>query len=100
LAGRGRAAEGKLGLFNLTDTWSIIDESDMVMSSSRYTHSSRVEWVRLHADTPLTLTTEDLLRLQGLKERMAMEGVVEVYLPLSRLLNLTVSFKRAFTASM
>ena len=63
----------------------------MVMSRSRYTEFSRAEWARLRADTPLTLTPEDLLRLQGLNERVAMDEVVEVYLPLSRLLNLHVA---------
>jgi len=63
----------------------------MVMSRSRYTELSRAEWARLRADTPLTLTPEDLLRLQGLNERVAMDEVVEVYLPLSRLLNLHVA---------
>jgi type I pantothenate kinase len=63
----------------------------MVMSWSRYTEFSRAEWARLRADTPLTLTPEDLLRLQGLNERVAMDEVVEVYLPLSRLLNLHVA---------
>ncbi len=63
----------------------------MVMSRSRYTELSRAEWGRLRADTPLTLTPEDLLRLQGLNERVAMDEVVEVYLPLSRLLNLHVA---------
>jgi type I pantothenate kinase len=60
------------------------------MSRSRYTELSRAEWARLRADTPLTLTPEDLLRLQGLNERVAMDEVVDVYLPLSRLLNLHV----------
>ena len=63
----------------------------MVMSRSRFTELSRAEWGRLRADTPLTLTPEDLLRLQGLNERVAMDEVVEVYLPLSRLLNLHVA---------
>jgi type I pantothenate kinase len=63
----------------------------MVMSWSRYTELSRAEWARLRADTSLTLTPEDLLRLQGLNERVAMDEVVEVYLPLSRLLNLHVA---------
>jgi type I pantothenate kinase len=63
----------------------------MVMSRARYTELSRAEWGRLRADTPLTLTPEDLLRLQGLNERVAMDEVVEVYLPLSRLLNLHVA---------
>ena len=63
----------------------------MVMSWSRYTELSRAEWARLRADTSLTLTPEDLLRLQGLNERVAMDEVVEVYLPLSRLLNLHIA---------
>ena len=63
----------------------------MVIPGSRYTELSRAEWGRLRADTPLTLTPEDLLRLQGLNERVAMDEVVEVYLPLSRLLNLHVA---------
>ena len=63
----------------------------MVMSRSRYTELSRAEWARLRGDTPLTLTPEDLLRLQGLNERVAMDEVVEVYLPLSRRLNLHVA---------
>lgn len=63
----------------------------MVMSRSRYTELSRAEWGRLRADTPLTLTPEDLRRLQGLNERVVMDEVVEVYLPLSRLLNLHVA---------
>src|SRR5712691_2329811 len=62
----------------------------MVMSWSRHTELSRAEWGRLRADTPLTLTLEDLLRLQGLNEQVSMDEVIEVYLPLSRLLNLYV----------
>jgi len=45
----------------------------MVIPGSRYTELSRAEWGRLRADTPLTLTPEDLLRLQGLNERVAMD---------------------------
>jgi type I pantothenate kinase len=62
-----------------------------MMPWSRYTELSRAEWARLRADTPLTLTPEDLLRLQGLNERVAMDEVVDVYLPLARLLNLHVA---------
>src|SRR5713101_1294835 len=62
----------------------------MVMSRSRYTELSRAEWARLRAETTLTLTPEDLLRLQGLNEQVAMDEVVEVYLPLARLLHLYV----------
>ncbi len=60
------------------------------MSWSPYTELTRAEWARLRADATLTLTPEDLLRLQGLNERVTMDEVVEVYLPLARLLHLYV----------
>ena len=61
-----------------------------MMAWSLYTEITRAEWARLRADTTLTLTPEDLLRLQGLNERVAMEEVVDIYLPLARLLHLYV----------
>src|SRR6266849_9682583 len=60
------------------------------MAWALYTEITRAEWARLRADTTLTLTPEDLLRLQGLNERVAMEEVVDIYLPLARLLHVYV----------
>ncbi len=57
---------------------------------SPYAVYSRAEWARLREDTPLTLTDADLDNLSGLTERISTEEVVEIYLPLSRLLNLYV----------
>ena len=57
---------------------------------SPYTEYSREEWSRLREDTPLTLTEADLENLSGVTERVSTDEVVEVYLPLSRLLNLYV----------
>lgn len=51
----------------------------------------RDEWAGLRADTPLTLSEADLADLQGINERLSLEEVVEVYLPLSRLLSLYVA---------
>src|SRR5260370_1623048 len=56
-----------------------------------YLHFSRQEWSRLREDTPLTLTEEDLAELRGLNERVSLREVEEVYLPLSRLLDLYVT---------
>src|ERR671924_803290 len=53
-----------------------------------FTHE---EWGRLRADTPLTLSEADLAQLRGLNERVSLDEVVEIYLPLSRLLNLYVA---------
>jgi len=57
---------------------------------SPYTSYSRKEWARLREDTPLTLTEADLENLSGVTERVSTDEVVDVYLPLSRLLNLYV----------
>src|SRR5690606_24074048 len=47
----------------------------------------RHEWARLREATPLTLSDEDLEALRGLNDRIDLDEVTEVYLPLSRLLN-------------
>jgi len=62
---------------------------------SPFLRFSREEWSRLRAATPLTLSEEDLATLQGLNEKVSLKEVVEVYLPLSRLLNLHITAARA-----
>jgi type I pantothenate kinase len=57
---------------------------------SPYAIYSRAEWARLRDDTPLTLSEADLENLSGLTERISTDEVVDIYLPLSRLLNLYV----------
>ncbi len=64
------------------------------MPFSTYTNFSRDEWAALRFNTPLTLTEADLAELQGLNERLSLREVVEVYLPLSRFLNLHQSATR------
>jgi type I pantothenate kinase len=51
----------------------------------------REEWASLRADTPLTLTAEDLMRLKSANDPISLEEVVAIYLPLSRLLSLYVA---------
>jgi type I pantothenate kinase len=60
------------------------------MGISQYQRFTRSEWARLRADTPLTLTEEELTQLRGLNERVSLDEVVDIYLPLSRLLNLHI----------
>jgi type I pantothenate kinase len=48
---------------------------------------TRNEWAHLRADTPLTLTIDDLVRLQSVNDPISLEEVVAIYLPLSRLLS-------------
>jgi type I pantothenate kinase len=58
---------------------------------SPYRHFTRSEWAALRADTPLTLTVDDLLKLQSLNDPISLEEVAAIYLPLSRLLALYVA---------
>lgn len=64
------------------------------MRPEAYQTFSRTEWAKLRANTPLTLSQEDLLSLRGLNERVSLEELADVYLPLSRLLNLHVRAAR------
>jgi len=57
---------------------------------SPYLRFTRSDWASLRESTPLTLTAADLVRLRGINEALSLEEVADVYLPLSRLLNLYV----------
>ncbi len=61
---------------------------------SRYRTLSRAEWAALRRATPLPLSEPQLRPLVGLSERMSLDEVADVYLPLSRLLNLYVGAVR------
>jgi type I pantothenate kinase len=58
---------------------------------SHYRVFRRDEWAALRADTPLTLSVEDLRKIQSLNDPISLEEVVAIYLPLSRLLSLYVA---------
>jgi type I pantothenate kinase len=57
---------------------------------SPYVTYLREEWAQLRADTPMPLTEAELDNLSSLTERVSADEVVDIYLPLSRLLNLYV----------
>jgi type I pantothenate kinase len=59
--------------------------------TSRHLTFTRDEWSDLRASTPMTLRQRDLEELRGINERISLDEVADVYLPLSRLLNLYVS---------
>ena len=58
---------------------------------SPYRTFSRAEWAALRADTPMTLMSEEVARLRSLHDRLDLNEVEEIYLPLSRLLWLYVA---------
>lgn len=58
---------------------------------SPYLSFTREEWQQLRNSTPLPLSEDELIKLRGINEQISLEDVSEVYLPLSRLLNLYVA---------
>jgi type I pantothenate kinase len=59
--------------------------------ADRYLRFDRPEWAELRAATPLTLREHDLQSLRGINDRIDLDEVAAVYLPLTRLLNLYVA---------
>ncbi|GAA1631757.1 MULTISPECIES: type I pantothenate kinase [Brevibacterium] len=62
--------------------------------SSPFWEFDREVWGKLAQSTPLPLTQRDIERLRGLGDRIDLDEVAQVYLPLSRLLNLYVSARQ------
>jgi type I pantothenate kinase len=58
---------------------------------SPYQVFSIEEWAKLRADTPMTLTADEVFGLKSLGDPISLEEVERVYLPISRLLALYVS---------
>ena len=58
---------------------------------SPYRSFSRADWAALREDAPMTLTSEEVLRLRSLHDRLDIKEVEDIYLPLSRLLSLYVT---------
>ena len=66
---------------------------------SRFVEFTRADWAQLRASTPLPLTEPQLRRLVSVNERMSLDEVADIYLPLSRLLNLYVGATRNLHAA-
>jgi len=62
-----------------------MDQTDGLSAFLRF---ERAEWAALRSSTPLTLSDDDLVALRGVNEPMALREVADIYLPLTRLLNL------------
>jgi type I pantothenate kinase len=61
------------------------------MTPTRYLDFTRDEWRVLRAQTPLTIREKDLAALRGINDRINLDEVADIYLPLTRLVNLYVS---------
>lgn len=60
-------------------------------STSRFIRFDREQWKNLRANTPLLLDEQDLVSLRGINEQVSLGEVADIYVPLSRLLNLHVA---------
>jgi type I pantothenate kinase len=58
---------------------------------SPYRVFTRAEWAARREDTPMTLTPHEIEELHAFNDQLSMEGVEEIYLPLSRLLSMYVA---------
>jgi type I pantothenate kinase len=65
-----------------------------VRELSPYVELRREQWRELRRSTPLTLTLDDVVRLRGLGDPVDLAEVVDVYLPLSRLISLQVAARQ------
>ncbi|MFT6293391.1 MAG: type I pantothenate kinase [Ilumatobacter sp.] len=75
----------------MTDASQSTPPAHVFTDESRHLSFTRDDWADLRAATPMTLREPELDRLRGINERIDLEEVAAVYLPLSRLLNLYVS---------
>jgi type I pantothenate kinase len=61
---------------------------------SPYLHFFREQWAHLRDSVPLSLTEQDLIDLRGIHDELSLDEVRDIYLPLSRLLNLYVKARQ------
>jgi len=52
---------------------------------------SRAQWAQLRDDAPMTLDTQEIAALRSMHDRLDLQEVEEIYLPLSRLLSIYVA---------
>jgi type I pantothenate kinase len=64
---------------------------------SRYTDFGRAQWKALRANTPLLLDEQELASLRGINEQVSLGEVEDIFVPLSRFLNLHVAAIRHLT---
>jgi type I pantothenate kinase len=62
----------------------------MTPDDGPYLTFTRQAWSRLRGETAMTLTAADVEELSGITEQLSLREVEEVYLPLSRFLNLHI----------
>ena len=62
---------------------------------SPYLSFDRAQWSGLRNQVPMTLDEADLIALRGIHDELSLDEVRDIYLPLSRLLNLYVKARQS-----
>ena len=65
--------------------------------ADRFEHFDRESWAALRDATPLMLNEHDIEEVRGINERLDLDEVEQIYLALSRLINLHVVATRSLT---
>ena len=79
--------------------WLIPRSRHDARASTPFLEIDRADWAALAPAVPLPLTETELVRLRGLGDPLDLTEVAEVYVPLSRLLNLYAAGARALHRS-
>ncbi|GII90814.1 type I pantothenate kinase [Sinosporangium siamense] len=69
-------------------------------AATPYVELSRGQWSDLRKNTPLTLTADELEALRGVDDPIDLAEVTDIYLPLTRLLNLHFTGSRERSAAL
>ena len=77
-------------------TWSTdaVGSTTATRQLDRYRHFSRAEWAQLKSFTPLRITEAERQRIISFNDALSPEEASDIYLPLTRLLNLYVGAKQ------
>ena len=67
------------------------------LKKSSYFDFDREKWSKLRNEVPMTLTEKELESIKSINESISVKEVTDIYLPLSRLLNLYVKSKQGRT---
>ena len=83
------------GVLNSLSNLRILGRCWLMNNKERFTtpylEFDRKQWATLRNSVPLTLTETEIADLKGINEEISIDDVIEIYLPLSRLLNFYIS---------
>jgi type I pantothenate kinase len=72
----------------------------LMVNNSAYTLYLREDWKKLSDFTAIQLSEEELMDIQSINDKISIEDVNEVYLPLSQLINLQLQASHTFKESI